>query len=321
MSINNRLINTGGLPPQPPGTGALVSTSDVGLVISVDDGLTWSQDAIIHNFATNPQEVVWTGNSFVACANNKIHRSVDGYNWTEVYTQGGSFYVALASNGSITYAASGYDDGASKVLKIYKSTDGGLTWTQKHSSNNGINGGGRGGGISPSGYCHFGYNNGQAYSSDGGETWTSGNTSNGRTPFFGWSNNFWAGYSRREGGLYYSTSATPGTVNNWSLDPGYGSPLTTSGDRIVGNGGSITLWRTSAAGSVYRSSGSASSWQNVSFFSSQPTSQFVYHNGYFMVYYNGNIIRSSNGSTGWTTVSTPTGYTFYRMASISKINY
>ena len=320
MSINNRLINTGGLPPQPPGTGALVSTSDVGLVISVDDGLTWSQEGIVSNFATNPQEVVWTGSAFVACADNKIHHSVDGYNWTEVYSQNGSIYVALASNGSITYAASAYNDGYSQFLYINKSTDGGLTWTQKYSNNIGINGGGRGGGISPSGYCHFGFNNGQAYSSNGGETWTAGTTSNGRTPFFGWSNNFWTGYSRREGGIYYSTSATPGTVNNWSLLGGYGSPLTTSGDRIVGNGSTITLFRLTGTGLVQRSTGSASSWSAVSHFTSYPSSQFVYHNGKFIVYYNGNIIGSTNGST-WSTISTPTGYAFYRMASMGKINY
>lgn len=320
MAFGNRLINVGGL-PQPEGTGALVSTSDVGMVISVDDGLTWTQDGIVHTFPQNPSYVSWTGSTFVCNAGNTLHYSPDGYNWTQTITVSGPNVAGITSNGSTTLVGN-FTSGT--FMYMHKSTDGGVTWTSVFGGNNnvGVNSM-QPGGISNTGYSVWGANiPGSVTSPSPNTTWGKNYNSSGSNCAIGWSpSGVWIATSSRDGGFRYSTSATPGYTSGWSSVGGIANPLAAYFDKIVSNvNGQTVLFRTTAANKVYRSTNGGTAFSPVSYFTSFPSSQFAFHNGKFICYYSGNIVSSTDGNS-WSTVSTPSGYNFYRMASMGKLNY
>jgi hypothetical protein len=126
---------------QPAGTGAMVVTcsssvvGEGGLWISVDDGVTWSQDAFtgIDDPTDNAawgNWVKWMG-SYFALRNNTtkaIYISPDGYNWTASFTPAGDSINAMALD-QVTGDAfvSSYVWRGNNYL--YRSTDGGATWS------------------------------------------------------------------------------------------------------------------------------------------------------------------------------------------------
>lgn len=140
--FNSKMIGTnsaGG--NQPEGTGAMVVTcsssvvGEGGLWISVDDGVTWSQDAFtgIDDPTDNAawgNWVKWMG-SYFALRNNTtkaIYISPDGYNWTESFTPAGDSINSMALD-QVTGDAfiSSYIWRGNNYL--YRSTDGGATWS------------------------------------------------------------------------------------------------------------------------------------------------------------------------------------------------
>ena len=324
--FNSKMIgaNAVGLPPQPPGTGALVSTSDVGMVISVDDGLTWSQEGIVHTFPQNPTYVSWTGSTFVCNAGNTLHYSADGYNWTQTITLPGTSVGGITSNGSYTLVGN-FTSGT--YMYMHKSTDGGLTWSSVFGGNNNIGITSlREGGINAWGHSVWSWNNGSMISTNGsGTSWGYNFNSNGSGCAVGWSpySPKWIGTSSRDGGYRSAAGGpfAPTYMSSWAVQTGIASPLSASFDKIVSNvNGQTMLFRTTASSKVYRTTNGGSLFQSIPYFTSYPTSQFAFHNSKFICYYNGNIVGSTNGYS-WSTISTPTGYTFYRMASMGKLNY
>lgn len=306
------------LPPQPPGTGALVTTSNLGMFISVDDGASWSQDAIVHTFSQNPDYVTWTGSTFVCNSGNKLHYSADGYNWTESFTLPGSNVGGITSNGTTTIVGS-FNSSSNNYW--HTSTDGGITWTQRYSSNNSMTGL-RPGGISPTGYSVWGWVNGSWTSSNSGASWSVSYNSNGSNCNIGWNNGVWVAGSARDAGYRWSTSATPGYPTGWNVVGGFGPVLSTYMGKIAGNGSTIALFRTSGGTSrVYRSTSSgAGGFSPVSYFSSFPSSEPIYHNNKFFFFLNGNCVSSSDGNT-WSVSSSNVGFDGYNMASMGKLNY
>lgn len=117
-----------------------------------------------------------------------VAKTVDGgASWTDIPipgNTGGVYSIAVDPHRSSTLYATTRD------LGVYKSLDGGATWTAK---NNGLTGIGTSSGttfasllIDPrdSNYLHLGAGNGYWYSTDGGENWTAANSGFGGSPAF-----------------------------------------------------------------------------------------------------------------------------------------
>ena len=132
MSINNRLINAGGTAPQPEGTGAMLFTTDTGLHISVDDGASFSQNAFTGIDATDGSKwnthVKWMNGYFVMRESGtmNIWHSLDGYNWTFLFTPAGSGMTNFAYDQATGYGY--FMTRASQNLYTYRTIDNGASF-------------------------------------------------------------------------------------------------------------------------------------------------------------------------------------------------
>jgi uncharacterized protein (TIGR03437 family) len=107
-----------------------------GILKSTDGGQTWTNivgpflRAVIGSMAIHPSN----GQVLLCTTSTGIWRSEDGAaNWTRVLSGVGTFVLFDPTNGDIAYAALG-NTGGSTLNGVYKSTDGGITWSPSNGS-------------------------------------------------------------------------------------------------------------------------------------------------------------------------------------------
>lgn len=226
--FNSKMIgaNSAGA-PQPPGTGALLITGANGMYISVDDGLTWSNNAFTGIDPTNGfnKEVVWNGSAFVAFqTGGKLFTSPDGYNWTETYSNGSYPDILGMSVDQVSgeIIAIPYKYNVSYVM--LRSLDNGNTWTVQGGPWSSSSYGAYVQGVAVhNGYAVVSGRTGNWRRSGVNNSWGWTNTSLGTQGYPVYNNGVWscvegADYTK----IFSSTSATPGYIKDWTQSGGSG---------------------------------------------------------------------------------------------------
>ena len=317
MSINNRLINAGGGAPQPEGTGSLLWGSSNGFYISVDDGLTWTQDGIVglpnnNNFVTRSTD--WNGTVFCTSVGGTnesfIYTSPDGYNWTQTATiarQDDSGMAVDPVTRAFIYAAGIYASG----YGIFESLDNGVTWTPK----------GSGGAYYT--FSKVAQRNGYGVASGRTGNWLrtaqANNYGNQTTYTYynssvyyqnnSWVANRYGGYD----GVARTTGTSPGRFLTWPQVQSAANYVH-GAYNIFGNGVSemVTTWYTGQNSGQYNfitSTDNGASWSKTTV--AVPLIPYEYHNGKF-------IVRWDSGATqriySWTPA---TGLVFIANAPVN----
>lgn len=324
--FNSKMIgaNSGGA-PQPPGTGALLYTSGAsdgtgGLWISVDDGVTWSQNAFTGIDASDSTKwntwIKWFGSYFVMRENGtrNFYSSPDGYNWSYAFTitppyvngpgvdinatvfrqmivdsYNGNGYI-LATFNNQYYTNRNY-------MHFYKTTDGGATFSLAISRNNGSATNQVNTMSVWNNYFAGNWRSGSMWSNDGGANWSTSYDSTLRTSnviVYAQNGTFSTLGPRYETG-YQTTSTVPLVVqSSWTRVGGIMSSMTSqnflTGDgisKVAGQGASnLAFMYSTNNGQSYSLMQYLSKSQNVG-----------YHNGYFIYHNNGNLYKTSDFST------------------------
>ena len=105
--------------------GGTSSTQGGAIFFSNDDGASW-QEAVIPDNTGGLNAVSWTGNTFIAMgqATGNHLTSSNGQNWTRQNSGPSAATRALAVNGATLVTA--------HMGKLFRSTDGGATWSESY---------------------------------------------------------------------------------------------------------------------------------------------------------------------------------------------
>jgi len=310
--------------PQPPGTGALLYTSGAsdgtgGLWISVDDGVSWSQNAFTGIDATDNTKwntwVKWFGSYFVMRENGtrNFYSSPDGYNWSYAFTITPPYLGAPGVDINATvfpqmivdsYNGNGYIIATFNnqyyvnrcFMHFYKTTDGGATFSLAFSNNRNASSNQL---VSMSVYNDYFMGNwggGSLYSNDGGANWSAPYDSSIRTTnviVYAQNGTFSTIGPRFETG--YQTSSTIPLVSqtSWTRVGGIMTSMTSqnlpTGDgisKVATTGNNLAFMYSTNDGQSYSLMQYLSKNQNVG-----------YHNGYFIYHNNGNLYKTNDFST------------------------
>lgn len=216
--------------PQPPGTGAFLTTGANGMYISVDDGLTWSNDAFTGIDPTNgfDLDVIWTGSTFVTFQRGGyIWTSPDGYNWTNTaYYPDYDAILGMSYdpvNNETLLAPYKYNVGYAFI----RSFDNGDTWSTQASWSSSSYGQYIQGVANYNGYAVVSGRTGQWRRSGLNNNWNWTSTSLGVEAYPIYNNGTWSAVENKDYLKYYHTTlAPPSYISTWTQVNGGGSLMT-----------------------------------------------------------------------------------------------
>ncbi len=218
-SLADSGITTSSVDPLVVAGGVSYLGTDVGVFISYNGGVTWSLASM--GWAHSPVEALacWGDFLIAGTASNGIWYSTDsGSTWTPSNLISGTSVpvqiISLASSGSTLFAGAstvGLAYYNSRISGVYRSTDGGKTWTAQ-----GLNSSRVWAIASDGKYLYQGTEGGLFRSADAGVTWVAAN--DGLTwPLVGAiaisDSGVFVGTRGEYGGVYRSTNA----ANSWTL--------------------------------------------------------------------------------------------------------
>ena len=120
----------------PSDHNTLIAATNGGIYKSTDAGATWSLKSASDAFQDICFKIGSNGQTIYATSDNGYYRSVDaGNTWTKInsvftFGGGGTRVAVTAANNNVVYVA---NMGASDATEVYKSTDGGATFTAQRS--------------------------------------------------------------------------------------------------------------------------------------------------------------------------------------------
>jgi hypothetical protein len=321
--LNKRLINTGGGGNQPEGTGIMLMQLNGTMNISIDDGVTWTQNAVGLPSSYSGGLIAWNGTNFAffqqGVSGSKLGYvwvSPDGYNWTQTatlpYEDGGSMSVDKG-NYNFVLGVNNYNAGGPAV---YESADNGYTWTKIGSS--GIGPDTAGFAAQYNGYGAIGgrTENWLRTSSAGNYIYSGGSQSSGAPTL--WQNGRWFSAWVKQyppQGAQVSTSSTPGRHTTWPFVTISGQPSTYRGymnshtlfqgdgvSKVIGN------WKGFSASDpsyIYYTDNNGDSFQVWKSSGGDVMYPRGYHNGYFYYSQGTNLYKFNDfSSTSATLVNT-----------------
>lgn len=325
--FNSKMIgaNSAGA-AQPPGTGALLYTSGAsdgtgGLWISVDDGVTWSQNAFTGIDATDNTKwnnlIRWFGSYFVMreSGTRNFYSSPDGYNWSYAFTITPPYLNGPGVDINATSFVDFYADQATGYgyltcffhnqyysnetrMYIYKTTDNGASFSlNSNYKYNGTTAYPMGSSVW-NGYFYIGNRSGSFVSNDGGSTWTYYYDSTIRAVNpkpWAQDGTFSTLGPRFETG-YATTSTQPiPNYSTWTRVTGIYTPGTSTFYFLKGDGISKVSGVCGDNSAFLYSNNDGQSYSLMQYLSKGQN--VGYHNGYFIYHNNGNLYKTNDFST------------------------